>query len=135
MSKLEWQETYSIGIEAIDQQHRKWIDIINSLHDSLIKGEKVSEITLEILDEMIDYCNYHFSFEEEYMERIGYPGFGVHKRIHGDFLNDLRQYRADEKSGNFVLNTRLMKTLMNWLTDHIMTEDKKIQSFQYTARA
>ena len=31
-SFLEWKDEYSVGIESIDQQHRRLVNLINQLH-------------------------------------------------------------------------------------------------------
>ena len=37
---IHWKEDYSTGIDEIDQQHKKLIDMINVLYDSHIRKEK-----------------------------------------------------------------------------------------------
>ena len=35
MALFEWQPSYEIGVEVIDQQHQQLVDIINNLHKLL----------------------------------------------------------------------------------------------------
>ena len=38
MSHIIWDVSYSVGNEEIDEQHKRWIDIHNRLHDELLTG-------------------------------------------------------------------------------------------------
>lgn len=35
MTLLRWKDEYSVGIEAVDHEHRQLIDLINRLHEQL----------------------------------------------------------------------------------------------------
>lgn len=125
MPRIEWNDTFSVNVEEIDEQHRKWIDIINTLHDSLLGRKGLDEITLKSLKAMEEYGAFHFGYEEEYMARINYPDLPAHKKEHEEFLNKVRKYVEDEEAGKLVLNTEVMKMLMDWLQNHILRSDKR----------
>lgn len=125
MSRITWDDSYSVGIKEIDEQHKQWIGIINELHDSLIEGKELTEIGRKSLLAMEEYGIFHFTFEERYMEKIGYTDLPHHKREHEHFLQETRQVIRDEEAGHLVLNTEVMGMLMNWLTRHITGSDKK----------
>ena len=78
MSKIEWDDFFSVGVMEIDEQHRRWIEIINKLHDSIM-DKTVSVNTDRILCEMIDYTNFHFIFEEDHMKKVGYQDLKKHR--------------------------------------------------------
>lgn len=75
------------------------------------------------------YVKDHFTYEEDYMKSINYPDLAKHQNIHSKFYVQISEYYDDLKSGKLVLNTRIMKILMNWLKDHILNEDKKYNIF------
>ncbi|MFZ5761204.1 MAG: bacteriohemerythrin [Thermodesulfobacteriota bacterium] len=125
MSRITWNDSYSVGIEEIDAQHKKWIAIINELHDSLIEGRQLTEIGMKSLQAMEEYAVFHFDFEEQYMERIGYTDLPHHKREHEMFLEKIRGIIRETEEGHLVLNTQIMKILTSWLTEHIQGSDKK----------
>lgn len=35
---LQWNDLYSIGIEKIDDQHKKWFKVLNNFHKAFQKG-------------------------------------------------------------------------------------------------
>ena len=128
MSYIEWDESFSIDNAEIDQQHKKWIAIHNTLHEILLKGDDASlqQATIKTLEEMHEYVKYHFAFEEAYMARIDFPGTKAHWRLHKDFDNLVYGYLREAQKGEMpILNTKLVKLLKNWLVHHILTEDRK----------
>lgn len=126
MPRIVWDETFSVKVPEIDQQHRRWIEITNNLHEILIEGKGLRGTTQKTLNDMIEYVRFHFSFEEEYMQKIGYSRFAAHKILHDEFMEKIVKLRKDEMAGLMVLNTEVMKVLKDWLQNHILTEDKKI---------
>ena len=126
--KIEWDELFSVNNEEIDDQHRKWIAIINDLHDRMMKGDISLSTTLNAMKSMKEYVKYHFEYEEEYMREINYPGMAEHISIHARFYVLINQYYNDIKSGKMVLNREIMSILTNWLKDHILRVDKKYAS-------
>jgi hemerythrin len=131
MPEIKWDDSFSVNNIEIDNQHKKWIEILNKVHDSLmsIDAKSFLNITAEALEAMHEYARKHFSFEEEYMHEIGYPDVVAHRRIHKDFDSLIYSYNRDIREGKIVLNTELLKIIKNWLFDHILIEDKKYAAF------
>ncbi len=125
MSYIIWDESFSVEVKEIDEQHKKWISIINELHDSLIKGIGFDEITGKSLKAMEEYAAFHFAFEEQYMSEIGFSDFSTHKQTHDEFREKIRKYVRDEATGKLVLNTEIMRILKDWLVNHILHCDKQ----------
>lgn len=126
MPKIDWDDSFSVGIVEIDEQHRRWIEIINELHDSIMDKDISAQTTNRILHEMIDYANFHFAFEEDYMGRINYAELRKHRYQHEFFRKNLVTRLQEERAGGLLRNTDLMRILMSWLQKHILEEDKKI---------
>jgi hemerythrin len=131
MGKIVWDSSFSVNVPEIDEQHRKWIGMINELHNTMMEGNvrKVTEISTKIIADVRDYTRYHFSTEEKFMQKIDYPGLPAHKKIHDDFYVRVKQLYNDIAEGKTVLDTEIMKTLSNWLRDHILNEDKKFVEY------
>lgn len=131
MSRIDWEESYSVNNTEIDNQHKNWVAIYNDLHETLIRGDmqEISTTTASTLQKMLDYARYHFNFEEEYMQKINYPDLVSHRRIHKNFDTEIYNYYRAMLDGQLVLNTTIMKLIRNWLVDHILHEDKKYRLF------
>ena len=131
MGKIEWKDSYSVNNIDIDRQHKKWIEIYNNVLGQFTGKNSITnaDLTVNALKNMQEYTQYHFDFEMEYMSGILYPGIALHRRFHKNFdvliYNLLRQ--ANE--GNFPLCSEILKTIENWLLDHILIEDKKYCEF------
>ena len=66
MEKIIWNDSFSVKVMEIDDQHKKLIRLINRLGD--IDASKVnSETVSEIFTEMTQYTQFHFGTEEKYM--------------------------------------------------------------------
>ncbi len=44
MPLLQWKHRYSVGIEAVDHEHRELIDLINTLHEMIIAKRDKPEV-------------------------------------------------------------------------------------------
>jgi hemerythrin len=124
MPKIIWDASFSINNVEIDNQHKKWIEIINELHDALMENKVMGNLLKNPLDAMIEYGQFHFSSEEDYMKKIEYPDLTIHQHNHAVFMRKLKKYVYEKHTGKTVLNRTIMKELMNWLENHILKEDK-----------
>ena len=131
MALIEWNESFSVGVEKIDSQHRQWIELINALDEALGRGkpEQLGQVKRESIEAMIAYARFHFEFEETFMKKSGYPHLVAHREDHNRLRVILAQIQADSKRGFQPLNTQLMNIMMNWMKEHIMKEDKKIGDY------
>lgn len=130
MSKIEWDDSLSIGVELIDDEHKMLIRKLGDLSEAFNQGLEQNKI-LKTLDFMIDYTDFHFTDEERIMTQSGYPGLEEQKKQHGEFkqtLNNILEDYQDEgptkslaESVNFFL--------VNWLFGHIKGTDHKLGVF------
>lgn len=127
MALFTWNDSYSVSNEAIDNQHKKLIDLINTLHEAMIKGEGRSVLS-DVLKELLAYTKTHFKSEEALMEKAGYSELGAHKAIHDQFTAQVDDFCKKYESGNLAVTMELMGTLKNWLIDHIQGTDKRYVS-------
>ncbi|MBI9088871.1 MAG: hemerythrin family protein [Desulfobacterium sp.] len=132
MATIEWMDSFSVHNKTLDDQHKEWIKIFNRAHGQMM-GEIPEDDTLEIgeaaLIEMIKYAKFHFSSEEDYMKKIGFPGYEEHKRIHKAFTLKLDEISSQIQEGTFVMNSEIVKVIENWLIDHVLKEDQKYATY------
>lgn len=120
MAYLAWRSELNTGIEAIDNQHRRIVELINQLHAAQSQGEAVVG---EVIEGLVDYTVSHFAFEEALMESAGYPFSRAHKRIHDLFIRRVSDYRTRYERGEDI--TEEVKGLLSrWLLSHILNEDE-----------
>ena len=122
-----WKESLIIGVPQIDTQHRKLVETIDLLMQACMQGKGQSEIETT-LNFTLKYTLDHFRDEESLQLKYAYPGYKEHKKIHEDFTKDVIVLAEEfKKSGPSVaLTAKINQSLLNWVINHICTEDKKV---------
>jgi hemerythrin len=124
MAFFEWSEKYSVGVPSIDGQHKKLIEIINSLYDSMRAGH--GELALgKTLDDLLSYTRTHFRFEENLLQSKGYPDLVAHKKVHESLTAQVLDLVNQHKAGKTTLSIQTGTFLKNWLANHILATDQK----------
>lgn len=131
MAQIEWDDTFILGNEIIDKQHRKWIELYNNLDNLLSDNEfnHPSGAHIDALQIMQEYTLYHFRYEENIMANSGYPELSQHWRLHKDFDYKIFAYLRKMETGSFFSNKELLDLLRKWLIDHIQHEDMRVRGF------
>ncbi|MCY1304979.1 Bacteriohemerythrin [compost metagenome] len=120
MSYLVWQEDLNTGIQVIDNQHKRIVEMINHLHHA--KATHDRQELGEVIEELVDYTLSHFAFEETLMEDAGYQFSRAHKKVHELFVKRVAQYRQRFAAGEDVAE-ELEGMLGRWLFNHIRNDD------------
>ena len=128
MPLIEWNQELAVGIEAIDKQHKRLVNLINMLHDSMKIG-KGREVLGEVLNELTDYTVYHFDTEEKLMLKYEYPSYASHKKEHEKLTDQVKEIKTKFEEGDTVLTVEFMGFLRDWLSNHIVKVDKKYSDF------
>ncbi|MCP4216141.1 MAG: hemerythrin family protein [bacterium] len=128
MSIFKWDESYSVQVTEMDDQHKVLVGLINRLHDAM-KEKKAKDIQKGILQELITYTKTHFTEEEEYLEKHNYPYLNEQKKQHEEFVAKLREFIRDYKDGKLMLSFDIMKFLKDWLINHILKIDQKYTTY------
>jgi hemerythrin-like metal-binding protein len=124
MDLIEWDSSLELGIPQIDEHHQHLVDILNRSYRAVMLNDPRSEL-LVIMDELIDYATYHFSFEEQFMTRYGYEGVDGHALIHNEFSAKLVDFHRRAKLGETLLKMDVCLFLKEWLINHIMETDRE----------
>lgn len=124
MAIINWTADFVFGINEIDEQHKKWINLINKSHEYIDKGKKRNMI-IESLKELIEYSKIHIKKEEYYMEKFEYPGFEEHKKEHNLFIQKVKTLMDKYRKNDSDLDSEIMDFLIDWLLHHIQVVDKK----------
>ena len=130
MGKIEWDNSLSIGIDLIDEQHKMLIQRLNDISVAIEMSHGVEKI-VQTLEFMVDYTDFHFSAEEEHMAKHDYPGLDNQKQQHEEFKGSLKQIVEDfeEEGATQALATSINVFLFNWLINHIKGVDHKFGEF------
>ncbi|MDQ9020902.1 bacteriohemerythrin [Acinetobacter sichuanensis] len=118
--KMKWLPEYNTGIDVIDDQHKRILDYINELQSVDVISDRAR--IKEILDNIIDYTQSHFTFEESLQEEANYKYRVPHKRVHDLFIKRIEGYRQNFEDGKSIEN-ELSEVLAKWLINHIQHDD------------
>ena len=121
---IEWTPELSIGIDQIDQQHKKLVDMINQL-DHAMRNKKGKDILKDIIHELNSYTHYHFATEEDLFDLFGYEDAEAHKATHKGFVSKIDDFEKNFSNGSRGLSMEIMTFLSNWLIEHIQGTDKQ----------
>ena len=127
--RFEWREEYEIGVDVIDQEHRRIFRIVNKLFD-FREEEKDSQWTCqEGIKYFKGHAMKHFVDEEAYMASINYEGLEAHRRIHRDFRESILPALEQElERTNYSQEAmdHFLGVCAGWLVGHTLTEDQSI---------
>ena len=125
---VEWKDDYSVGIDSIDQQHKKLLNLINQLQTAVdySTGEQFER---EALDELVDYTKTHFTYEEGLMRDNNYPDFEPHKAQHEKMFEKVREVLAEYEQDQDTAMANAAEYLKDWLINHINGTDKEYSSY------
>jgi hemerythrin-like metal-binding protein len=128
MEYISWDDSFLVGVEAFDNDHKYLVKLINNLHSGLMAGFGISEMTF-ILDDLVRYTNVHFKREEDLMRKHSYPEFYKHESAHAELVSQVLEFQAQLKSGKKVFSIELMGFLKDWLVNHILKTDMRYSDF------
>lgn len=125
---VSWKESYSVGIDSIDDDHKKLLSLINQFQTA-VHYQTGEQFEKEALDELVNYTQYHFKREEEMMEEFGYADLEPHKAKHRAMIDQVERFIAlHEEKGHEVLE-EAADYLKQWLIEHINGTDKEYSGF------
>ncbi len=134
MPLLDWKDSYSVGIEAVDHEHRELIDLINTAHAELTAsggGDSGGRNASAIFGDIYKGISSHFALEEKFMREHGYDQLDDHKSDHERLLDELRDIMDDYDDGGDVgeaESARLSERLGAWFARHFGTHDARLHS-------
>jgi hemerythrin len=123
-----WREEYYTGNWEIDREHQELFDLVNSLHDGMLRGE--DQITLRLIfEDLATHTLAHFYQEETLMQSCDYPRYERHKQSHDGLktkvVDLLEKFNLDQA----LLTVAVTRFSTNWLVHHIRGEDRKLTEF------
>ncbi|UZP67265.1 bacteriohemerythrin [Desulfovibrio mangrovi] len=123
-----WTDDLALNIKSIDDQHKRLVQLINSLHRAM-KERRSKEHLIKIVDELKNYTVTHFKFEEDLFAKHRYPETPDHIRQHEKFVEKVLDFEEGLKSGKLTVTMDVMRFLKEWLMKHINGTDRRYTPF------
>ena len=126
---LTWRDDWYLGIDAIDQQHLRLVDLVNQTAD-LINTEKSSAAGngggMELVLLLQEETRQHFRDEEAFMRAHDYPQVTRHHREHALLQAELKDLIREIEEGRRGFDIKTLTSLKHWLIDHVIESDLDI---------
>lgn len=128
MNSINWNPSFSVGVDKLDLQHKKIIEIINQLRTT--PNVKVSSSTIsELLTKLTEYASQHFATEEKLLLEHNYTELSSHKEAHKSYRKKVVALCVDTMNRNASVPKELLSFLNDWWENHILGDDMKYRSF------
>jgi hemerythrin-like metal-binding protein len=128
MKKIIWTDDFSVGVNSIDEQHKKIIELINTLIN--LKNESVeSQKIYNVLQEMMLYAQKHLDYEESMLEEHGYPNLMQHASVHVKYIKRVSELSFAIMAQDNQAPEKLLLFLQDWWVHHILYDDMQYRSF------
>lgn len=127
---MEWSDSFSVGVALIDEQHKELVNLTNDLYGVCDKGEVAArEMFYLAVKKAAAYVRYHFSTEEQIMERVEYPKLQEHKQEHASFAQEVLDNVKKLEEGKFIMPIQFVNFLRDWILTHIAVMDTDMGNF------
>ncbi len=120
---IVWKDEYSVGVEVLDNDHKKLINLLNQFKTAYDYYTD-AEFERQALEELVAYTKFHFEREESFMKQANYPEFENHKRQHESMILQVESFVEKYKREGHDSLIEVSDFLTNWLLNHINRTDK-----------
>ncbi|HIJ37897.1 MAG TPA: bacteriohemerythrin [Rhodospirillaceae bacterium] len=126
MQFFYWNKSFEIGIEAIDHQHHRLVDLINGLAMALTEGRKLPQVQV-LFGQLMEYAAEHFRDEERIIDTAPLPKAEKtrHKKAHQGFVEKAQEVTRRSDLLDAEVAEQTLDFLTTWLISHILGSDKK----------
>ncbi|MGH2271304.1 bacteriohemerythrin [Anaerohalosphaeraceae bacterium U12dextr] len=128
MGFIQWQDSFSVGVPAMDIQHKQLVAMVNQLYEAM-RTSKGDAVVQTILPSLVQYTKTHFNSEEKLMHEAGYPDIAAHQALHHKLAMQVGDLMDKIKSGKMVPTVSVATFLKDWLVNHIQGQDKHYGAF------
>jgi len=119
-----WSSQYSVGVDAIDDDHKKLIHLFNDLLSAFANGS-AERVLRDTIARAIDYTETHFAKEEAFLQQISFPFAVEHQREHRALRCELDRIAARLSAGrDHHADAELVAFLGNWVVTHVLDHDQ-----------
>ena len=127
-SLIDWREDYSIGVQRLDNHHKRLFEAANRLFSAVETGKNLDEV-IDVLEFLISYASFHFGEEEAILARYNYPQLESHRAEHRRLIEQASILRERVHGGEIEVGTELSRLVREWLIRHILDEDRRFATY------
>ena len=125
MTLIAWRNEFSVGVDAVDHEHREMIALINEL-DEAMQDDASQATVVEALGEIYARISAHLALEEKTMRDARYSQLAEHKQDHEQLLDELLDVIDSVDDEGRYDRADLSRSLDRWFSDHFRTHDARL---------
>ncbi|MED5547898.1 MAG: bacteriohemerythrin [Pseudomonadota bacterium] len=122
MPIMTWNASLDVGVESMNDDHGRILELMNAIHDRAATGETGAAM-IALVDALARVTIEHFRDEEAYMASVNFAGLAAHRLIHADLLKTFTAHADTIRANGGEVPSGFLDFLGTWLTDHIMGTD------------
>ncbi len=124
MERIEWDHKYDIGVDAIDNQHRFFLSLINRIRTHLNNVDDKSH-RAQLLGEIQKYAEFHFLSEPNIAREMGIFNVDEHLERHRELLIELERHIHKLKKNEYN-DEQFFTFIIEWFFGHTYLEDREL---------
>ena len=130
MGAFAWTESHSVGVEAIDDQHKRLLALADGLFEAIMDG-KGHDVLLGVLQELREHAHCHFTYEEDLLREHGYPEEAIqaHAKEHAALTLQVDEFIESASPESETLDIEVFDFLRDWTSEHLSRTDMQYKSF------
>jgi hemerythrin-like metal-binding protein len=121
---MTWSSRFSVGVEALDSQHKALMKALNELHAASMRGE-AGKVAGPLLRQIVLLAIEHFWAGERLMDSIGFPGRAGHRAKHKELTAKIEEFVSRHEKGDTTMYSQLLYFMRDWLNKHMQTDDQE----------
>ena len=125
MDAFVWDQRFVTGLDAVDTQHHRLVELVNQVGNFLLDNNGDEAALKKVFGELASYAIYHFAEEERLMAEMAVDRRHAerHANNHQDFVKQVvSMWERRAQSANPA--AMLHGYLASWLSVHILGEDQ-----------
>lgn len=123
MHNIDWNSGMSLGVKALDDDHKRLLGTINELYRAIDANEE-GIVLEEIFATLEEYVVQHFHREEALMRKCGFEDLDEHIQQHQNFAQHVPELKAKLLAAqDYITAQEVSIYLTDWLINHIIAED------------
>jgi hemerythrin-like metal-binding protein len=129
-TEVPWDESLTIGIPMIDEQHRMILILFNRFTHHMTESLH-SEAAIDYLTEMGKIFALHFEAEEAVLKKLGMAAEALekHTRKHTEILQEYADLNLQVMESEGAKVKDILDTVKAWVVDHVVDYDLDIRKY------
>ncbi len=125
MSLIEWDQSFDVGVNLINNQHKRLFFLLDELNEAKEKND-TKKVLDNVIQELMFYVDFHFKTEEKYFKEFQYENAEEHIKQHKNFENKAKDFykKYSEDKEEAKISDEIINFLKDWLVNHIKIVDK-----------